>query len=59
MIKTLGGTAVFVAALATPALAQTQISYWLWDSSQQPAYQACADAFQKQNPKDPLLYHPF
>ncbi|MBF6596101.1 MAG: sugar ABC transporter substrate-binding protein [Thermaceae bacterium] len=50
MIKTLGGTAVLVAALATPALAQTQISYWLWDSSQQPAYQACADAFQKQNP---------
>ena len=22
-----------------------EISYWLWDSNQQPAYQKCADAF--------------
>jgi len=26
------------------------IEYWLWDSAQQPGYQKCADAFQKQNP---------
>ena len=27
-----------------------QITYWLWDSNQLPAYQKCADAFQKANP---------
>ena len=26
------------------------IEYWLWDSNQLPAYQACADAFMKANP---------
>jgi multiple sugar transport system substrate-binding protein len=26
------------------------VSYWLWDSNQQPAYQACADDFHKLNP---------
>ncbi|GAB2956999.1 ABC transporter substrate-binding protein [Nonomuraea fastidiosa] len=26
------------------------IEYWLWDSAQQPGYQKCADAFEKQNP---------
>jgi multiple sugar transport system substrate-binding protein len=26
------------------------ITYWLWDSNQQPAYQACADTFEKENP---------
>jgi multiple sugar transport system substrate-binding protein len=26
------------------------ISYWLWDSAQQPGYQKCADAFHAQNP---------
>ena len=31
---------------ATSAHADTTINYWLWDSNQQPAYQACADAFQ-------------
>ena len=31
---------------ATSAHAGTTINYWLWDSNQQPAYQACADAFQ-------------
>lgn len=25
------------------------IDYWLWDSNQLPAYQACADAFEKEN----------
>jgi len=27
-----------------------ELQYWLWDSLQQPAYQACADAFTQQNP---------
>lgn len=27
------------------------INYWLWDSIQKPAYQACADDFHKANPK--------
>lgn len=26
------------------------ISYWMWDTNQLPAYQACAKAFQKENP---------
>jgi multiple sugar transport system substrate-binding protein len=26
------------------------ITYWLWDSNQQAAYQACADAFSEENP---------
>lgn len=26
------------------------IDYWLWDSAQQPGYQACADAFEAANP---------
>ncbi|WP_347350652.1 sugar ABC transporter substrate-binding protein [Intrasporangium sp.] len=27
------------------------ITYWLWDASQQPGYQKCADAFHAQNPQ--------
>src|ERR1700719_5143719 len=34
----------------TPALAVTEINYWLWDQNQPPAYQACGDAFEKNNP---------
>ena len=30
--------------------ASGNISYWLWDANQQPAYQACADAFHAANP---------
>ena len=30
--------------------ADNQISYWLWDSAQQPGYQKCADAFHQENP---------
>ena len=26
------------------------IEYWLWDSSQEPGYQKCADAFHQANP---------
>jgi ABC-type glycerol-3-phosphate transport system substrate-binding protein len=36
-------------ATAAPAAA-VDLQYWLWDNNQQPAYQACADAFTKQNP---------
>ena len=28
-----------------------QVTYWLWDANQLPAYQACADAFHTANPK--------
>ncbi|QDP96209.1 sugar ABC transporter substrate-binding protein [Microlunatus elymi] len=31
--------------------ADNEITYWLWDASQQPGYQKCADAFHQQNPK--------
>lgn len=41
---------VAASALATSAFAQTEITYWLWDSNQAPAYQACAAAFSKTNP---------
>jgi len=30
--------------------ASGQITYWLWDSAQLPAYQACAEAFSEANP---------
>jgi multiple sugar transport system substrate-binding protein len=33
-----------------PAQAVTEINYWLWDQNQPPAYRACADAFEKNNP---------
>ncbi|WP_406011243.1 sugar ABC transporter substrate-binding protein [Streptomyces sp. NBC_00637] len=26
------------------------VTYWLWDANQQPAYEACAKGFEKQNP---------
>ncbi|MBV8175697.1 MAG: extracellular solute-binding protein, partial [Verrucomicrobia bacterium] len=34
----------------TSAHAVTELNYWLWDQNQPPAYRACADAFEKQNP---------
>lgn len=30
--------------------AKGEISYWLWDANQLPAYQQCADDFHKANP---------
>ena len=33
-----------------PAQAVTEITYWLWDNNQLASYQACAQAFEKQNP---------
>jgi len=32
------------------AAAPVELQYWLWDNNQVPAYQACADAFTKENP---------
>src|SRR6202035_5426360 len=37
-------------AAGISAKAATEITYWLWDNNQLPAYQACAAAFEKQNP---------
>jgi multiple sugar transport system substrate-binding protein len=42
--------ALLVAGLFTATFAQTEINYWLWDASQQPAYEECAAAFTKENP---------
>ena len=30
--------------------ASGDVSYWLWDANQQPAYQECADKFHAANP---------
>ncbi len=35
---------------AAPAQAVTEINYWLWDANQAPSYQACAQAFETENP---------
>ncbi len=52
-----GGGGVRATAAATSeggaidtSTATGEINYWLWDANQQPAYQACADAFQTANP---------
>src|SRR5689334_1764566 len=48
-----GTTAAAAAASNTTAAASSgpvTIRYQLWEAAQQPAYQACADAFTKQNP---------
>jgi multiple sugar transport system substrate-binding protein len=52
--KVVLAVAAAVLTIATPAVTTTQahaagttINYWLWDDRQQPAYQACADLFQK------------
>ena len=43
---------LFATTLLTSLSAQaaTEITYWLWDNNQLPAYQACAAEFEKQNP---------
>jgi multiple sugar transport system substrate-binding protein len=44
---------IFFAAMVASAVsahAATEITYWLWDTNQLPAYKACAAEFQKQNP---------
>ena len=60
--RTLGGFIAVAAAIAvalsgcsgaasTSTGGKVELSYWLWDSNQQPAYQDCAVAFHKANPK--------
>lgn len=54
-IRTAAVALVTVTALAacggtSGGSANGTIEYWLWDSAQQPGYQKCADAFEKQNP---------
>jgi multiple sugar transport system substrate-binding protein len=41
---------VSLVAAGISAKAVTEITYWLWDNNQLPAYQACAAEFEKQNP---------
>ena len=38
------------ASPGTGTASASTVSYWLWDSNQQPAYQQCADAFHVKNP---------
>ena len=35
---------------SAPSEAKGELSYWLWDPNQRPAYQQCADDFHKANP---------
>jgi multiple sugar transport system substrate-binding protein len=49
-MKSLATSFLALTALSGPALAQTEITYWLWDDNQLPAYQACAEAFQARHP---------
>lgn len=47
----LAGLPMLLAACGGPGSADTgNVTYWLWDSNQQPAYQKCADAFHEENP---------
>jgi len=51
-----GVTATLVAGVSAcsgggAAQPNNVISYWLWDSAQQPGYQQCANLFHKENPK--------
>ena len=41
--------ALFAVLITSAGLAQT-VDYWLWDANQLPAYEACAEAFEAQNP---------
>ncbi|MCU7730675.1 sugar ABC transporter substrate-binding protein [Actinoplanes sp. KI2] len=61
MLRRSLAAALTAAALITPLAACSNgsasdgggpvtLTYWLWDDKQQPAYQACADAFSKANP---------
>jgi multiple sugar transport system substrate-binding protein len=58
MLKRLGRAVAVLACTFTAVTAcgrggtgdDGAIDYWLWDSSQQPAYERCAEAFEAQNP---------
>jgi multiple sugar transport system substrate-binding protein len=47
---TLFGTLTGCATVSPAAAGQTNIDYWLWESLQLPGYQACATAFEQENP---------
>ena len=44
-----GGNAAAGGDAIDTSTATGEVSYWLWDSNQQPAYQQCADAFHAAN----------
>jgi len=44
------GTSSVVETAIDTSKASGEISYWLWDNNQQPAYQQCADDFHAANP---------
>ena len=45
-----GGSADSQGGTIDTSTATGDVSYWLWDTNQLPAYQACADAFHAKNP---------
>jgi len=47
---TVAPATVAPATVAPATAAPVELQYWLWDNNQQPAYQACADAFTQINP---------
>lgn len=54
MAVTAAGTALAILASGCGAGNQRDINtieYWLWDTAQQPAYTACAQLFEEQNPE--------
>lgn len=55
--RSVAGSAVALGLLAqagcgavVPASSDVTLDYWLWESLQLPGYQACADAFEAENP---------
>jgi multiple sugar transport system substrate-binding protein len=60
LLTTARATSLAAVALALPAAGcapqsvagadKGTVSYWMWDSAQQPAYEACAKAFHKKSP---------
>jgi len=48
--STTGGSSGTDSGVIDTSNASGDVSYWLWDSNQQPAYQQCADAFHTANP---------
>lgn len=50
VVSTLALTATAACGGGGTQSATGPIQYWLWDSSQQPGYQQCADNFAAQNP---------
>ncbi len=40
----------------SPAANSSEVSYWLWDANQLPAYQECAAAFERQHPDVSIVF---